>query len=76
VLRNGIRIVYADGADAKSAYFAFFVNDYSEKSGKFDRLRINRLAPDSEWSRYPAPKEIHTRLRMDYTVYRDSPHTQ
>jgi hypothetical protein len=36
-------------AESKSAYFPRFVNTYSEKSSKFDRLPVNRLASCSEW---------------------------
>jgi hypothetical protein len=45
-------------AASKSAYFPRFVNTYSEKSSKFDRLPLNRLASCSEWGADARPTHI------------------
>ena len=45
-------------ADCQSAYFPRFVNTYSEKSSKFDRLPVNRLASCSEWGADARPTHI------------------
>ena len=45
-------------AESKSAYFPRFVNTYSEKSSKFDRLPVNRLASCSEWGADARPTHI------------------
>jgi hypothetical protein len=55
-------------AESKSAYFPRFVNTYSEKSSKFDRLPVNRLASCSEWGGRCSTPPYSRRGRAKATV--------
>ena len=58
-----------------NACFAYFNKSWGiRKEREFDRLRINRLASDSEWSRCPIPAEIYLYApRTDYAFSRECP---